>query len=114
VRVVTARNASGPAAHTTESFERWGKIEAGSAAAHKVYRRIVAIFGDEKDDVMSSNEFRNGRIFVSAAPTGPAVTRQELVKQLPNHVTATARLAGKSYTASIPVVVEKRTTVVAT
>lgn len=108
VKIVTARNADGPVAYETEPFERWGELKAGVIATRRVQRSITTLFGSAADDTSSGAGFQDGHSFVSTAPTGSAVTRKEMVEKLPNHVTTTVTFAGRTYTTSIPVVVEER------
>ncbi len=111
VRIVTARNADGPVEFATRSFEWWAEFEAGSIATRTVHRNIPIKFGTD-EDISSALGSKDDQPYVTVSPTGPAMTRKELVTKLPNHVTVTVVFAAKEYTTDIPVIVGKRQEVV--
>ncbi|WP_231189203.1 hypothetical protein [Haladaptatus sp. DYF46] len=107
VRIVIARNADGPAEFATRSLEWWAELQAGSIATRTVQQAIPLRFGTH-EDISSGLGYKNGQPYVTVSPTGPTVTRKELVVKLPNHVTVTVVFIGKEYTTDIPVIVGKR------
>ncbi|WP_231188611.1 hypothetical protein [Haladaptatus sp. DYF46] len=111
VRIVIARNADGPVAFATRSFEWWSELQAGSIATRTVQQEIPLRFGTH-EDISSGLGYNGGQPYVAVSPTGPTVTRKKLVAKLPNHVTATVVFTGKEYTTDIPVMVGKRKEIV--
>ncbi|WP_227379791.1 hypothetical protein [Haladaptatus halobius] len=107
VRIVIARDSEGTVEYATRPFEQWAELECGSIATEEVQLYIQGTFSAH-GDIMSGMGFGNGQPFVSTAPTGPAVTRKEMVEQFPNHVTVTIMFADKEYTTDIPVIVKER------
>jgi hypothetical protein len=107
VRIVIARNTDGPVEFATRSFEWWAEFEAGSIATRTVQQNIPIRFGTD-EDISSGLGSEDDQPYVTVSPTGPAITRKELVVKLPNHVTVTVVFAGKEYTTDIPVIVGKR------
>lgn len=107
VRIVIARNADGPVEFATRSFEWWAEFEAGSIATRTVQQNIPIRFGKD-EDISSGLSSEDDQPYVTVSPTGPTITRKELVVKLPNHVTVTVVFAGKEYTTDIPVMVGKR------
>ncbi|SIR88840.1 hypothetical protein SAMN05421858_4361 [Haladaptatus litoreus] len=107
VRIVTARNAEGPVEFATRSFKWWAEFEAGSIATRTVQQEIPIRFRTD-EDISSALESEDDQPYVTVFPTGPSITRRDLVAKLPNHVTVTVVFTGKEYTTDIPVMVGKR------
>lgn len=108
IRVVIAWSYEGPVAYAKHPFEPWAESKCESIATRTVQQHISTVFGAAEHDISSGMASEDDQRYVTVSPTGPAITRKELVTNLPNHVTVTVVLTGKEYTTDIPVLVRKR------
>jgi hypothetical protein len=108
IRVVIAWSYEGPVAYAKHPFEPWAESKCGSIATRTVQQHISTVFGAAEHDITSGMASEDDQRYVTVSPTGSAITRKELVTNLPNHVTVTVVLTGKGYTTDIPVIVGKR------